>query len=125
DQTAAMWARFINGEEDAAAELFDRYLHRLTALARSRLSARLAARVDADDVVMSAYRSLFIGGRDGRFSLSHPGDLWRLLVEITLHKLCRQAAHHSAQKRSVHAECGGAQVDDSAWQPVSKEPSPD
>ena len=42
-----------------------------------------------------------------------------------MHKVYRQAAHHTAQKRSVSAECSGAQVDDSAWQPVSKEPSPD
>jgi RNA polymerase sigma factor (sigma-70 family) len=125
DQTAEMWARYVAGEEDAATKLFQRYLERLTALARSRLSAALAARVDADDVVMSAYRSLFVSGRDGRFSISQPGELWRLLVEITLHKLYRQAAHHLAGKRSVRAERGGAQLDDSVWQPQAKEPSPD
>src|SRR5262245_14009999 len=123
DQTAAIWERYVAGQEDAASRLFDRYLERLTALARSRLSARFAARVDADDVVMSAYRSLFIGGRDGRFSISRPGDLWRLLVEITLHKLYRTAAHHLAQKRSVRAE--GKHADDEHWPPNSREPPPD
>ncbi len=125
EQTAATWARFVNGDEDAATKLFARYLERLTALARGRLSARLAARVDADDVAMSAYRSLFIGGRSGRFAVSQPGDLWRLLVEIAMHKLCRQAARHAAQRRSIHAECREGRADDSLWQPISREPSPD
>ena len=28
---AALWGRFVNGEEDAATRLFERYLDRLTA----------------------------------------------------------------------------------------------
>jgi RNA polymerase sigma factor (sigma-70 family) len=124
-QTAALWGRYVSGEEDAARQLFERFLQRLTALARSRLSARLAARVDADDVVMSAYRSLFIGGRDGRFSVSQAGDFWRLLVEITMHKLYRQAAHHLAGKRSVRAEQNGALAAADGQQPLSHEPSPE
>ena len=47
---------------------------------------------------MSAYRSFFIGAREGKFELRHAGDLWRLLVEVTLHKLYRSAEHHSAQQ---------------------------
>jgi RNA polymerase sigma factor (sigma-70 family) len=125
DDTAAIWVRYVDGDEYAAAKLFQRYLERLTALARSRLSARLAVRVDADDVVMSAYRSLFIGGRDGRFTIAQPGDLWRLLVEIALHKVCRQASRHLAQKRSVRAEQGDVHVDESARHAISREPSPD
>jgi RNA polymerase sigma factor (sigma-70 family) len=121
-QTAALWAKCVNGDEDAAVKLFARYLDRLKALAGSRLSQRLAARVDAEDVVMSAYRSLFVGGRDGRFDVSQPGDLWRLLAEIALHKVCRQAARHTAQRRSVRAECHPP--DDSAWEPHAREPSP-
>lgn len=93
--------RLQAGDEEAAAEVYHRYVNRLTALARSRLSQRLAARLDADDVVMSAYRSFFVRARAGAFALGAGDDLWRLLVEITLHKLYRQAAHHSAKKRSV------------------------
>jgi len=96
--------RLQAGDERAADEVFHRYVDRLTALARSRLSQRLAARLDADDVVMSAYRSFFVRAKQGAFVLSAGGDLWRLLVEITLHKLYRQAAYHSAKKRSVARE---------------------
>lgn len=102
--SAELFARYQQGDETAANEIFSRYVHRLTVLARSRLSARLAQRTDAEDIVMSAYRSFFIGSRAGRFSLTRSGDLWRLLVTMTMHKLYRQATHHSAEKRAMTAE---------------------
>lgn len=92
------------GDEGAAREIFERYLVRLTALARSRLAPRLARRTDPEDIVLSAYRSFFVGARNGRFVLQRSGDLWRLLVSITLHKLYRQVKKHSAESRDVQRE---------------------
>jgi len=102
----ALWRA---GDQQAATELFHRYAERLIALAQRRLSARLAARVDADDIIQSAYSSFFIGARDGRFVLQRSGDLWRLLVRITLNKLKHQVEHHTAEKRTISAEqpCAG------------------
>lgn len=92
------------GDEGASREIFERYLTRLTALARSRLAPRLARRMDPEDIVLSAYRSFFVGARVGRFALHRSGDLWRLLVSITLHKLYRQVKRHSAESRDVQRE---------------------
>jgi len=100
--------RYRAGDEHAADELFRRYLGRLTVLARSRLSPKIARRVDPEDVVLSAYRSFFIRSRDGRLTLERSGDLWRILVAITLNKLHRTVAHHRAQRRSVTREEPGA-----------------
>ena len=97
-------ARFCSGDGSAATRIFERYVVRLTLLARARLSPKLAVRIDPDDVVMSAYRSFFLGLQRGEYRLERGGDLWRLLVEVTLHKLYRQAAHHTAQRRSVQNE---------------------
>lgn len=97
----AMWRR---GDQGAAAELFHRYAARLVALARSRISARLAPRVDAEDVVQSAYRSFFADSREGRYDLQHGGDLWQLLVTITLHKINDQVKRNTADKRTVDRE---------------------
>jgi len=72
--------RYREGGESAAAEIFDRYVARLTRLARSRMAARLARRIDPEDVVLSAYRSFFVAARRDRFALRRSGDLWRLLV---------------------------------------------
>lgn len=87
-----------------AAELFRRYTGRLIALARSRLSGKLAKRIDAEDVVQSAYRSFFSGASAGEYEVRQGADLWGLLATITLRKLRRQVQHHSAQKRSMRKE---------------------
>ena len=49
------------GNEPAAEALFARYFERLQALVRSRLSPRFSRRTDPEDVVMSVYRSFFVG----------------------------------------------------------------
>ena len=102
--TIQLLARWRAGQDEAAAQLFDRYAGRLVGLARQRLSAKIGARVDAGDIVQSAYCTFFVGARDGRYVVEHSGDLWRLLVAITLHKLRRQLQVHTAAKRSVHRE---------------------
>jgi len=92
------------GRSSAAAGIFDRYLQRLLALARSRLSEKLRRRVDADDIVQSAYHSFFVRAANGDFQLERSGDLWRLLARITLNKLFKQAEQHAAAKRDVNRE---------------------
>src|SRR3954470_23818895 len=99
DDDRAAWTslilleRFRAGDDQAAAEIFDRYFERLTSLARSRLSTRLARRTDPEDIVLSVYRSFFVEAREGRYTLGRGGDLWRLLSSITRHKLLRQVRH--------------------------------
>ncbi len=102
--SAELLARYRNGDGAAAEELFARYADRLTRLARSRLSRRLAARVDAEDVLQSAYRSFFRLAGDGEVVSRQSGDLWRLLVRITLRKVCRTARRHRAACRSIDRE---------------------
>jgi RNA polymerase sigma-70 factor (ECF subfamily) len=104
DQSVNLMARWQAGDQQAASELFHRYADRLIALARSRLSPRLSQRVDPEDVVQSAYRSFFAGAREGQYDLERGGDLWQLLVVITLHKLHDQVRRHTSDKRSVEAE---------------------
>ncbi len=113
------------GDEQAAAAIFERYVQRLTLLARARLSPRLASRSDPEDIVMSAWRSFFVAARAGRFKLERSGDLWRLLVSITMHKLYRQVRRDSAVKRAIGREQSVDWHDDH-WQPIDdREPTPD
>jgi RNA polymerase sigma factor (sigma-70 family) len=109
-------------DEAAAEELFRRYAARLTALARGRLSRALAARVDPEDVVQSAYRSFFLLARDGEVLLHESGDLWRLLVRITLRKVYRSARRHRAECRSVERE--DRRPDEREAAALSREPTP-
>jgi RNA polymerase sigma factor (sigma-70 family) len=97
-------ARWRDGDQQAAAELFRRYAGRLQALARSRLPAALARHVDPEDVVQSACQSFFADARAGRYVFRRRGDLWRLLAAITLHKLRHQVERHTAGKRAAAHE---------------------
>jgi DNA-directed RNA polymerase specialized sigma24 family protein/tRNA A-37 threonylcarbamoyl transferase component Bud32 len=121
--SAELLARYRQCRDEAAAEeLFRRYAGRLTALVRSRLSRKLAARVDPEDVVQSAYRSFFLLAGDGHVLLQESGDLWRLLVRITLRKVCRTARRHRADCRSVVRE--RSEADEMEVTALSREPGP-
>ncbi len=98
--------RFRVGDEAAATELFERFAARLASLVQGRLSKKLARRLDAEDVVLSAYRSFFVRARAGRFAVDEPGDLWRLLAQITLNKLYRSAEWNNATRRTQDRERG-------------------
>jgi len=96
--------RYRDGEDDAAAEMFSRYVKRLISLVRKRVSGKLQRRIDPEDVIQSAYRSFFVSARDDRYVLSRAGDLWRLLAAIALNKLHRQVERHTAQRRNISSE---------------------
>jgi len=104
EPSAVLMARWCDGDQQAAQAIFRRYAHRLRALAQRRLSGRLGRHLDADDIVQSAYQSFFAGARAGRYALRRRGDLWRLLVAITLHTLQRQVERHTAAKRHIGRE---------------------
>ena len=131
DETQGAWTslvlieRYRGGDDSAAEALFARYFERLTLLARSRLSARLARRTDPEDIVQSVYRSFFVGVREGRYTLGRGGDLWRLLASITKHKLLRQVRHQTADRRSVEVELPFDQVDEARLRGREREPTPE
>ena len=96
--------RWREGDQQAATELFERYANRLIGLAQRHLNERLGRRLDAEDVVQSVFNSFFVRTRDGAFILEESGELWRLLVTMTLNKLDDQIRHHTADKRNVTQE---------------------
>ena len=116
EPSVELLASYRQGDEQAANELFRRYVGRLTVLARARMAPRIARRFDPEDVVLSAYRTFFVRARNGQFTLSRSGDLWRLLVGIVLKKLSHQTARHTAEKRSVAREVPLPDGGDSIWQ---------
>jgi tRNA A-37 threonylcarbamoyl transferase component Bud32/DNA-directed RNA polymerase specialized sigma24 family protein len=123
---AELIRRFANGEQSAANDLYDQYAQRLIALARTRLSAKTARRVDPEDILQSVFRSFFVGLREERWLVDDLDDLWRLLAGITLNKLGEKVRFHRRLKRSAARE---VQIDGNVHeQPdnacASREPSP-
>ena len=95
---------YQSGDESAAQELFDRYVNRLIALARSRLTSAMKRRVAPEDIVQSVYRSFFRNVQADRFEVNQNGQLWGLLAAITINKVRDKSKFHRAQKRNISAE---------------------
>ena len=120
---AAGWQ---SGNEAAARELFDRYSDNLMALARRRISQRLAGRLDPEDVVQSVFRTFFQHAKEGDFTINDQNDLGKLLVRITVHKTLRKVAYHKAAKRNPSLEMGQTKETQQAWEELlDNEPTPD
>jgi RNA polymerase sigma-70 factor (ECF subfamily) len=82
--------------------LYLRYAHRLRALARKRCGGPLAARLDADDIVQSVFRTFFQGVRARAYDVPPGGELWGLLMVLALNKIRNQVEYHRAAKRDAH-----------------------
>src|SRR4051812_33906158 len=94
-------ARVRQGDQAAAAAVFDLYKRRLLGLARSHLDARLRGKVDPEDVVQSVFRSYFRRQTDGRFDVQDWDQLWSLLAMITVRKCTNAKVFFTRQKRSA------------------------
>jgi RNA polymerase sigma-70 factor, ECF subfamily len=124
DQLLAQFCRA--GNEQAARQLFDTYMERLVALARRRISQRLASRVDPEDIVQSVFRTFFVRLKAGEFEIADQDDLCKLLMRITVHKTLRQIAFHQAAKRNPRNEKGQQDADDDRLREVlDREPTPE
>jgi RNA polymerase sigma-70 factor (ECF subfamily) len=119
-------ARWRDGDQGAAKELFDRYADRLMALARRRIGARLASRVDPEDVVQSVFRTVFGRLKQGQFRIEDQDDLCKLLVRVTVHKTLRQVEFHTAAKRNPKLEePQGELSQERVMELLDSDPSPD
>ena len=110
DESRLLIDQVRGGDSAAAREVFDRYVVRLLALVRSRLSSKLSRRIDPEDVVQSAYRSFFRRAASDEIVLQRAGDLWRLLAAFTINKLRSQLEFHSAERRGIDREANAAEA---------------
>lgn len=126
---AQLVAALRAGDPGAAAELFRQHVPQLVIVAQRHLSQRLRRRMDAEDVVQSAFRSFCLRMRNGQFQFDEKDDIWRLLVTITLNKLRQKAEYHSAGKRSIEREQSLTPLAaDQTWKnmdAVARDPAPD
>jgi RNA polymerase sigma-70 factor (ECF subfamily) len=118
DSFANLMARLRAGEDEAAREVFLRFTRRLVGLARKHLDGRLAAKVDPEDVVQSAYKSFFLRHREGELEVGSWDGLWGLLTLITLRKCADRAAYYKAEKRDLGREVTPG-AEDQAAAPLS------
>jgi RNA polymerase sigma-70 factor (ECF subfamily) len=117
--------------ETPAAEdprlVFERFSRRLIGLARGHLDARLQRKVDPEDVVQSAYKSLLLRYGEGALAAEGWEGLWGLLTMITVRKCADRARFHKAERRDLRRETAPpAAADSPAWpDAIAREPTPD
>jgi len=88
------------GDETTVRKLWERYCDRLTRLARRKLRHNRRRIADEDDVAQSAFLSLCLGARKGRFpALQDRNNLWGLLVFITAQKTADLITYEKRKKR--------------------------
>jgi RNA polymerase sigma-70 factor (ECF subfamily) len=119
-------ARLHRRDDAAAQELFGRFAHQLIALAQRHIGAGLRHKVDAEDVVQSAYKSFFGRYGAGNLDVVNWNSLWGLLTLITVRKCAERAAYHRAACRDAAREVPLAWGDEAApWlDPLGREPTP-
>jgi DNA-directed RNA polymerase specialized sigma24 family protein len=92
-------------DPQAAHHLWDRYFHRLVALARAKLGQTPTGAANEEDAALSAFYNLCDGAAQGRFDrLESRDDLWQLLVVITTRKAV------DLKKRQRRLKRGGGRV---------------
>ncbi len=126
DSFADLMARLRQGDDDASTAVFLRFSRRLVGLARLHLDSRARAKLDPEDVLQSVYKSFFLRAAEGRFHLDGWGDLWSLLVVITLRKCGRVRQHFRTARRDVGAEIAQAVGTEQAdvWEVLAAGPTP-
>jgi RNA polymerase sigma-70 factor (ECF subfamily) len=122
DSFTDVMARLRAGDEAAARDVFHRFVGKLMRLAQRQFDAVLRRKVDAEDVVQSAYKSFFLRHDAGKLAVHNWGNLWDLLTLITLRKCLDRVEYHRAACRDTQREAAETAP---WWEAVAREPTPD
>lgn len=110
-----------------ASLLFQRYAERLLCVARDRLGSKFQAKVGAEDIVQSAFKSFFRRRDEFRFARDDEDGIWGLLLVITGRKCSKWIDLFSAEKRAVNREVSAnddAGSQSGSMQLAGREPDP-
>lgn len=103
DSSVTQWIQGLRGgDEEAAAQIWERFFQRACGLARQRFGDAPQAAHDAEDVALSAIRALCAGARDDRFrSLRDRDDLWSILAMLTIRRVIDARRHAQVRGRAI------------------------
>ena len=114
-----------NGDELAAEALFQRFGPWLQQAIDRKIGGRLRCRVDAEDIMQSAFWSFFRRTAEGQYEYDHSGALCRLLLTIAENKIRKKIDYHTRQRRDVRREAAVSPADleisDGAWEATAED----
>jgi DNA-directed RNA polymerase specialized sigma24 family protein len=118
-----------DGKSAAARDLWQRCFPRLVRLAREHMRGVPQGMADEEDVALSAMDSFCRAAQEGRLpDLAGRDDLWRILIQKTLHKATDLARHERRQRRGggrLRSLEEAGVVSDHVAQVIGKEPTPE
>lgn len=123
-ESITFWINQLKAGESAAEHwLWEAYYRRLVGMARRKLAGSPRALSDEEDVALCAFNSFFRGVEGGRFpDLKDRGDLWQVLLMLTVRKARASVRAETAQKRGGRHPVS---IDPSAFAEVmGREPTP-
>ncbi len=87
------------GDHDAAQKIWERFLHRLIALADIKLKASPRKAMDEEDIVQAAFTQFFHQVEQGRFpKLDDRDDLWQVLAMLVDRRAKDQIKQQNTQR---------------------------
>ncbi len=118
--SAVLAEQLGEGNEEAASLLYQRFGPWLQQAVDRKIGSRLRRRIDAEDIMQSAFWSFLRRTADGQYDFEHSGALCRMLLTIAENKIRKAADFHQRERRCVDREHGSnidvLQLDDHDWQ---------
>lgn len=103
DDEVTLWLeRLATGDEVAACQIWNRYIHQMLSFARKRLAAANQRVNDEEDLAVSAFNSFCQRMEHGQFpDLKDRASLWRLLTTIIARKAMAEIRRNYSEKRGA------------------------
>jgi DNA-directed RNA polymerase specialized sigma24 family protein len=98
-QFADVMAGLASGEQEAARQLYERYIDQLVCLAADKLNRSLGARVEPQSVAHSVFLSFIRRVKGEEYKLDNWNMVYGLLAHITFFKCLERNRYHARQKR--------------------------
>lgn len=101
DGSITVWlSGLVEGDQEAAKVLWDRFFERMVRFARSRLDSDGHPKGEEEDVALSAFHEFFLAAADDRFArLANRNDVWQVLHLLVSRKTVDYYRRSRRQKR--------------------------
>jgi len=97
------------GDDQAAAQLVRNFEPVIRRVLRARLSASSRRDFDSMDICQSVMAGFFFRAASGQFDLKEPGDLVKLLLTMTRHKVAEKMRWQHRLRRDSRRTVGGVE----------------
>ncbi len=103
DHSVTHWLTLLKeGSHEAVGLLWERYFAQVVRVAGRKTRGLARRAVDEEDVALSAFHSFCRAAAHGDFErLENRGDLWQILLSLTIRKAIDLRRHDLAKRRSV------------------------